>query len=50
MSDGSVERFKARLVEKGYGQQYGIDLEENFSPVIKLVTLRLVLCFVITNN
>ena len=38
--DGSVERYKCRLVAKGYKQQKGIHYEEVYSPVGKQVTLK----------
>ncbi|KAL9253357.1 Retrovirus-related Pol polyprotein from transposon RE1-like protein [Drosera capensis] len=44
--NGSVERLKARLMTRGFTQQYDIDYEETFSPIAKLNILRVLISLV----
>ena len=48
--DGSLEKFKARLVARGFTQKYGIDYEDTFAPTVRSDTLRAVLAIVAMEN
>nr|GEW23624.1 ribonuclease H-like domain-containing protein [Tanacetum cinerariifolium] len=49
-ADGSLNRYKARLVANGSSQLVGIDVDETFSPVVKPKTIRTVLSLAISRH
>jgi hypothetical protein len=49
-ADGTVERYKARLVARGFTQEYGLDYEDTFSPVAKLTTIQVLLALATSKN
>ncbi|GJV77506.1 ribonuclease H-like domain-containing protein [Tanacetum coccineum] len=49
-ADGTLSRYKARLVANGSNQQHGVDFDETFSPVVKPATIRTVLSLVVSRQ
>jgi Reverse transcriptase (RNA-dependent DNA polymerase) len=45
--DESVQKLKARLIAKGYAQEYGVNYEETFLHVVKFKIVRLLLALVV---
>ena len=41
--DDTIERYKARLMAKGYTQMEGEDFFDTYSPVARLTTIRVLL-------
>jgi hypothetical protein len=48
--DGSLERYKARLVARGFSQVHGEDYTETFAPTVRTDTLRIFLAMVAAND
>ena len=46
-ADGTFDRYKVRLVAKGFTQTYGIDYSDTFAPVAKLNIVRVLISFVV---
>jgi hypothetical protein len=42
-ANGSVEKFKARIVARGFTQKEGIDYEESFAPISKYTSIRTII-------
>ena len=45
-----VDKYKARLIMKGYHQQYGVDYAQVFAPLARLYTIRAVISLTAQNS
>ena len=48
--NGKIQKRKARLVARGFSQQYGIDYTFTFSPTLKLDSLRIIIAIAVQKN
>lgn len=46
-ANGSVERYKARLVAQGFSQKFGLDYDKTFCPVVRFESLRTVIALAV---
>ena len=49
-ADGSLDKNKARIVEKGFAQKEVVDYEETFSPTTKWETIQTLVSLVAQNG
>lgn len=49
-ADDLIDRYKAHLVVKGFNQQEGVDYDDTFSSVVKLITIHATLSIVVSRE
>jgi hypothetical protein len=50
LPNGQIDRYKARLVARGFSQKHGIDYDETFAPVVRMESLRILLAIAAAEN
>lgn len=43
--NGEIERYKARLVARGFSQVHGIDYSETYAPVANMISIRMLFAY-----
>ena len=42
-ANGSIEKYKARFVARGFSQKKGVDYDETFGPVAHYTSIRMII-------
>ena len=50
LADGSIEKYKARLVARGFTQQHGLDYWHTFAPVARYSTIRIMFAIAVLKD
>ena len=49
-ADGSIDKYKARLVVKGYNKKEGLDYFDTYSPVTRILSIRMLIVITTIHN
>ena len=49
-TDGSIDKYKVRLVVKGFKQQEGLDFFDTYSPVTRITSIRMLIAIAALHN
>jgi Reverse transcriptase (RNA-dependent DNA polymerase) len=49
-SDGTIQQYKVCLVTKGYNQEEGLDYFKSYSPLVKPITIRVVMTITLSHG
>ena len=44
-TDGSIEKYNPRFMDRGFSQKEGIDYEDTFSPIVRYTSIRAIMVF-----
>ena len=49
-SNGSIEKYKARLVAEGFKQKKGVDYFDTFAPVTRISSIKVLIALALAHN